>query len=120
MKYSESLKKQQDFSKVYKKGRSRANPYLVLYSLPNGTDRNRLGISVSRKVGNSVVRHRITRLVRESYRTNEESICRGYDLVVIARARAKGAPYTEIRSALFHLMNISGLLSQSGYGENEQ
>ncbi len=111
MRYSESLKKQQDFSKVYREGRSRANLYLVLYVLPNGTDRNRIGISVSRKVGNSVVRHRITRLLRESYRTGEEEFLRGYDLVIIARARAKGAPYAVIRSALYHLMKASGLLS---------
>ena len=70
MKYSESLKKNRDFQQVYKRGTSKANRYLVMYVLENH-DRhmeNRLGISVSKKVGNSVVRHRVTRLIRESYR----------------------------------------------------
>ena len=68
MKYSESLKKHKDFQHVYKKGSSYANKYLVMYVLENQTEGNRLGISVSKKVGNSIVRHRLTRLIRESYR----------------------------------------------------
>ena len=72
MKYSESLKKNKDFQTVYKTGKSLANHYLVMYLLPNELNRNRLGISVSKKVGNSVVRHRLTRLIRESYRMSED------------------------------------------------
>ena len=68
MNFSESLKKNQDFQSVYRKGRSYANKLLVMYVLENNMERNRLGISVSKKVGNSVVRHHVTRLVRESYR----------------------------------------------------
>ena len=64
MKFSESLKKNSDFQSVYRKGTSKANRYLVMYVLKTGTDRNRLGISVSKKVGNSVVRHTLTRLIR--------------------------------------------------------
>ncbi|MCD8067703.1 MAG: ribonuclease P protein component, partial [Lachnospiraceae bacterium] len=56
MQFTESLKKNGDFLKVYKNGRSYGNRYLVMYVLENGTGRNRLGISVSKKVGNSVVR----------------------------------------------------------------
>ena len=73
MEYSDSLKKNNEFQRVYRKGTSQANRYLVMYVLENH-DRhmeNRLGISVSKKVGNSVVRHRVTRLIRESYRLNE-------------------------------------------------
>ena len=73
MKYSESLKKNRDFRNVYTNGKSLANHYLVMYLLPNELNRNRLGISVSKKVGNSVVRHRLTRLIRESYRMSEET-----------------------------------------------
>ena len=72
MKFSESLKKNKDFQVVYKNGKSYANRYLVLYIRENGMDKNRLGISVSKKVGNSVVRHHLTRLIRESYRLQEE------------------------------------------------
>lgn len=105
MKYSDSLKKNQDFQKVYRKGTSQANRYLVMYVLKNKDEhmKNRLGISVSKKVGNSVVRHRVTRLIRESYRLNEEAFRRGLDIVVIARPGAKDRTYREIESALLHL-----------------
>ena len=71
--YSESLKKYGDFQKVYHKRSSFANRYLVMYIKENELEKNRIGISVSKKVGNSVVRHRLTRLIRESYRLNEEA-----------------------------------------------
>lgn len=91
-------------------GKSYANKYLVMYVLQNGENENRLGISVSKKVGNSVVRHRLTRLIRESYRLNEELFHSGWDIVVIARASAKGKGYKEIRSALLHLGRIHRIL----------
>ena len=103
MKYSESLKKNRDFQQVYKRGTSKANRYLVMYVLPNQHMKNRLGISVSKKVGNSVVRHRITRLIRESYRLNEEKFQKDLDIVVIARNSAKDRSYHEIESALINL-----------------
>lgn len=110
MKFSESLKKNRDFQTVYKKGKSYANKFLVMYVLENYTDRNRLGISVSKKVGNSVVRHRITRLVRESYRLGEDQFCRGLDIVVIARANAKGASYGQIEAAVRHLGGLHKII----------
>ena len=103
MKYSESLKKNKDFQYIYRKGTSYANKYLVMYVLENGTGQNRLGISVSKKVGNSVVRHRVTRLIRESYRLNERSFRQGLDIVVVAGPNAKDKSYQEIESALMHL-----------------
>ena len=103
MQRSESLKKNHDFQKVYKNGTSKGNRYLVMYVLKNQYMKNRLGISVSKKVGNSVVRHRITRLLRESYRLNEEKFQKDLDIVVIARNSAKDRSYHEIESALMHL-----------------
>ena len=103
MKFSESLKKNNDFQIVYKSGRSYANKYLVMYVKENGLYKNRLGISVSKKVGNSVVRHHLTRLIRESYRLLEEHFQSGLDIVVIARVSAKEKCYHEIESALIHL-----------------
>ena len=103
MEYSDSLKKNNDFQRVYRKGTSQANRYLVMYVLPNQHMMNRLGISVSKKVGNSVVRHRVTRLIRESYRLNERSFRQGLDIVVVARPNAKDRTYQEIESALMHL-----------------
>ena len=113
MKFSESLKKQEDFSRVYRSGRSKANHLLVLYVLPNELGSNRLGISVSRKVGNSVIRHRITRLIRESYRLSEDDFRSGYDFVVIARVKAKGTTYEEIRSALLCLAKGQHVLKET-------
>ena len=106
MKYSESLKKNRDFQNVYKKGKSYANRYLVMYVLKNETDRNRLGISVSKKVGNSVIRHHVTRLIRESYRLHEDMFDSGLDIVVIARSTAKDISYREVESALLHLGSL--------------
>ena len=85
--FSESLKKYGDFQRVYQKGKSYANKYLVMYILRQDTQRNRIGISVSKKVGNSVVRHRITRLIRESYRLNENKFDDGLDIVVVTFRR---------------------------------
>ena len=105
--------KNRDFQVVYKKGKSYANKYLVMYVLENHTEENRLGISVSKKVGNSVVRHRITRLIRESYRLQESKFQNGYDIVVIARATAKGRTYQEIESALIHLGKLHNIIDVS-------
>lgn len=103
MKYSESLKKNRDFQKVYRTGTSQANRILVMYVLENQRGENRLGISVSKKVGNSVVRHRITRLIRESYRLHEMQFRCGMDLVVVARPSSRDKSFGEIRDALLHL-----------------
>ena len=103
MKKSDSLKKYNDFQKVYKTGKSYANKYLVAYIKKNGTDKNRIGISVSKKVGNSIVRHRVTRLIRESYRLQEDRFHCGIDIVIVARVSTKEVSYSEIESALLHI-----------------
>ncbi len=110
MLFSESLKKNDDFRRVYGRKRSFANKYFVMYVCENGSNRNRLGISVSKKVGNSVVRHRITRLVRESYRLNEKRFNSGLDLVVVARSGAADIGYRAGESALLHLGRLHGIL----------
>ena len=110
MKYSESLKKTKDFQNVYRRGKSYANRYLVMYVLPNQTERNRLGISVSKKVGNSVIRHHLTRLIRESYRLHEDMFHSGLDMVVIARTTACDISYHEVESALLHLGGLHRII----------
>ena len=104
--------KNKDFQIVYKKGKSNANKYLVMYVLENKEKENRLGISVSKKVGNSVVRHRITRLIRESYRLNSNNFNLGYDIVIIARTTAKDKNYREIESALLHLGKLHNIIEE--------
>ena len=109
--FSEYLKKNKDFQIVYRNGRSCANRLLVMYVHPNGREKNRIGISVSKKVGNSVVRHRLTRLIRESYRISEEKFRCGFDIIIIARTSARGSDYRSIESALIHLGKLHKIVS---------
>ena len=106
---AESIKKNDEFKKVYQCGKSYANKYLVMYIHKNNMEKNRLGISVSKKVGNSVVRHRIARLLRESFRLNDEKFHSSWDIVVVARMGAKGKNYRDIESALLHLAKLHGI-----------
>ena len=110
MKFSESLKKNSDFKNVYTHGKSFANKYLVMYVLENDMGINRIGISVSKKVGNSVVRHRVTRLIRESYRLHENIFNSSLDIVIVARKSTFDIGYAEIESALLHLSKLHHIL----------
>ena len=110
MRFSESLKKNHQFRFVYKYGKSYANKYLVMYIKENGTDGNRIGISVSKKFGNSVVRHRVTRLIRESYRLHEAVFNSGLDIVIVARQSTASVKYEEIESALLHLGKLHHII----------
>ncbi len=113
MKKYDSLKKNKDFQNVYSNGKSKANKYLIMYIIKNDLSSNRLGIQVSKKVGNSVVRHRLTRLIRESYRLNANMFNSGLDIVIIARNTAKDKSYKEIESALMHLGKIQNILIEN-------
>lgn len=112
MNHSESLKKNRDFQNVYRMGKSYANRYLVMYVLENQTGKNRIGISVSKKVGNSVIRHHLTRLIRESYRLHEDMFYSSLDIVVIARATARSISYHEVESALLHLGGLHKIINR--------
>ena len=113
MKFSESLKKNDQFREVYKRGKSLANKYLVIYVLENNLKINRLGISVSKKVGNSVVRHHLARLIRESYRLHEDMFNSGLDIVVVARKSAADINYHDMESALLHLFRLHKIIKKS-------
>lgn len=110
---SEVLKNTNQFMAVYKNGKSYANRELVMYIRNNHSGINRMGISVSKKVGNSVVRHRITRLIRESYRLNQNLLHEGYDIVVVARANAKDKNYFDICRAFLHLAKLHRIISEN-------
>jgi ribonuclease P protein component len=99
------LKKNTDFSRVYRRGTSAADGYLVLYALKNDISCSRFGVSVSKKTGNSVIRHRIKRRLKEIYRLSEQEFKPGFDYVVIARSRAARADYTSLEQSLRRLMN---------------
>jgi len=109
MRFTESLRKNRQFQEVYKTGKSRANKYLVMYVSENHQEKNYLGISVSKKVGNSVVRHRVKRLVKESYRLHEDIFNSGLNIVITARASSASITYQEMESAVLHLGKLHGI-----------
>ena len=109
----ESIKNNSDFLKAYRHGKSYANRYLVMYVRKNDLDRNRYGITVSKKVGNSVVRHHLVRLVRESFRLHKDEIETGLDIVVVARQMAKESDFKKIESAYLHLCGLHNILRES-------
>lgn len=112
MKHFNSIKKSRDFQEVYQTGRSLANKLLVMYVKKTDRPETRIGISVSKKVGNSVVRHRITRLIRESFRLHEEMVEAGLDIVVVVRSAAKEENYKTIESAYLHLCGLHNILKK--------
>ena len=95
--------KNREFGKVYQSGRSKADACLVLYILENGTDEKRLGISVSKKIGNSVVRSRVKRIIKEGFRLQEPKLANGFDYVWIARNPAKNKKSTDMEVSIRRL-----------------
>lgn len=105
-----SLKNSREYGRVYAHKESFANKYLVMYKVPNELTYSRIGISASKKIGNSVIRHRMVRLIRESYRLNKDRLMNGYDIVVVVRVTAKDKGFKEIESAYIHLLKLHGIL----------
>ena len=103
MQFSSSLKFNHIFRRLYRKGQSAANGYLVLYCRKNGSQANRIGLTVSAKLAHAVQRNRLRRQLREIYRLHEASFVPGYDLVVVARSRAIGADYAVLEHAYLSL-----------------
>lgn len=116
MKFSKSLKLNHLFRKLYRKGKSAAGKYLVLYCRRNGTQENRIGLTVSAKLGHAVVRNKVRRRLREIYRLHEDRFQPGWDIVVVARSRAVGAPYKKLEKNYLSLADSLGLLVKE---ENE-
>ena len=110
MQFSKSLKLNHVFRRLYHKGKSGANKYLVLYCRRNGSQENRIGLTVSGKLGHAVVRNRVRRRLREIYRLHESQFQPGWDLVVVARSRAVDAPYRKLEHAYLSLAQSLGVL----------
>lgn len=105
-----TLRNTRQFGQVYKKGKSIVNRQVVMYYVKNQSEINQVGFSVSKKVGKAVVRNRVKRLMKESYRANAENIKVGYDIVFVARVRVKDSSYQEVEKAMLHCFKKSKLL----------
>ena len=112
MKRFNSIKKNEEFKYVYNKGKSLANKNLVMYIVKRDNYPCRIGISASKKVGNSIVRHRVTRLLRESFRLNEDKFTEAVDMVVVVRANAKDLSFQEMESSFLHLCWLHRILKE--------
>ena len=108
MKKFPSLKKNMDFQRVYHNGKSCANKTLVMYVYKNDCGYNRIGISVSKKNGNSVIRHTFVRKIREIFRLNK-ILKSGMDIVVVVRVGAQVKDYKKLENAYLHLLKLHGL-----------
>ncbi len=104
------LKKNWEFKRVYRHGRAVVSRNIVLYYFPNGMDYNRIGFSISKKVGKSVVRNKIKRIYREAYYAIEEKLRVGYDIILIARKPAVDVSFHEACKELYNLCRKRNLL----------
>ena len=112
MKYSCALKLNHIFRRLYHTG-AVGNSHLVMYARPNRLGINRIGITVSKKLGHAVVRNRVRRRLREVYRLHEQLFTPGWDIVVVARSRCIDAPFQEIVKAYLALAAKAGILKEN-------
>ncbi len=112
MKFSGSLKLNHIFQRLYRTS-GQANGLLVLYARPNRTERNRVGITVSKKLGKAHVRNRLRRRLREVYRLNEALFAPGWDIVVVARTKAVYSGFANLTDAYLQLAQRAGILKEN-------
>ena len=112
MKFSTSLKLNHIFRRLYRSN-GQANSCLVLYARKNRTDTNRVGITVSKKLGKAVIRNRVRRRIREAYRLNEEKFLPGWDIVIVARSRAVEVSFQKLTESLLSLAERADILEKS-------
>ena len=107
-----TLKKNSDFHRLYTKGKSAVNPYLVVYCRKNRQEGNRFGYTVSSKLGHAVVRNRVRRRLREIVRLNGARLVPGYDVVIVARSKAVDCEYRRLEEACLKALHKLGLLRE--------
>jgi len=110
MQYTGSLTKNYEFKRLYTKGKSAASKCVVVYCIKNNSTENRLGLTVSTKLGGAVQRNRIRRRLKEIYRINESRLRKGYSIVLVARYRCRDAGWSELESSVLSLFEKLGLL----------
>jgi len=111
MRCTTSLTRNYEFKRLYSKGKNAASKCTVLYCARNGTSENKLGITVSTKLGGAVQRNRIRRRLKEIYRLNEHTFRTGYNIVLVARTRSRYAGWSELESSVLSLFKKLGLLN---------
>mgnify|MGYP002070059483 FL=1 len=116
MKKTWRIKQNYEFRRLYRRGKSAATPFLVLYALKNRRRMNRIGLTVSPKLGGAVVRNRIKRLLREAYRLHEQELKTGYDFVLVARQRMVRANCAQTEQELLRAVRKLGLDENGGGG----
>lgn len=105
-----SIKKRKDFKSIYEKKNTFATKNLVLFISKNcDLESNRYGISVSRKVGNSVIRHTLVRRIREICRKNEEKLLKGIDMIIVLRVGSEKAKFIELNDEFLMLCKKHGI-----------
>lgn len=104
MKHTVSLKQNHEFRRLYNKGKSAVSPYFAVYCRRTGRPYSRLGITTGVKLGNAVKRNFVRRRIRELYRTNEDKLKPGYDIVVVARTRAIFGRYADLERSFLQLL----------------
>lgn len=104
-----TLKSSRDFQKVYDKGKSFANRYLVIFFLNNELNHNRVGFVTTKKLGNAVKRNKYKRRLKEAYRNTQNDILKGYDIIILFRKKIPEIDYSDIKSALNHIVSIAKL-----------
>ena len=117
MKITVSLKENHLFRRLYNKGKTAADSRLAIYVRPNGRPGNRLGFTVSTKLGHAVVRNRTRRRLREIYRLHEDEMVCGRDIVVVARVRAADSTYRQLEKSFLRLAEKLELLKKEQSGE---
>ena len=102
--HPDRLTQRWEFQRGYKKGEKYWNRHLVIYVVKQSLCSTRLGITVSKRVGNSVKRNRVKRLIRESFRLSKQHICQGYDIVAVGRSAAVGVKYQQVQASFLQLL----------------
>lgn len=112
MKHTETLNRNADFRRLYHRGKSYTNPALVVYFQRNRAGICRIGITVSKKIGNAVQRNRCKRIIRAAYTQIEPDILGNYDFVFVARSKTKYLKSTEIKAAMLSLLQKAGAIEK--------
>jgi len=114
MKKTEAIKLNKEFKSLYYRGGCQVSKRIVLYfrKNKNNNDINRLGLTVSKKIGNAVIRNRIRRLIKENYRLREDKLLSGYDLVFVARKSSSEQNFWDIGKDMDYIFRKCGLFNE--------